>query len=289
MIGCVDCQQYFAEIDGRCALCRSLQRLTVEARRVSPPLRGWVVDQTRIWIAILQEEEQKWERAKAQEEARLAAAAATSKAISPVVAEAAGTEGLPQAVPGPAKVEPGTEEAVREGEVSPGVVSTPSEEKEEEVAIEEEEKPPVPVKEEPVEPAGKKKEKKKKDKDRPEVKEEVAKEEKKVKKEKNPKKKRKSRSRSRRMPRSRSRRRARSDRSSRSRSRRSPRKGDQGPPEPRSPPRGWQGSSGQHGFYSSSHRSYPEEGFERWGKNKGTTKRKKQQEWRNYNDYYYYR
>ena len=85
---CSECQQYLAEIDGVCALCRSLGRLCFEARQLGPCLRTWVVDQTRVWVSVLQEEGLKWR--KGQEEARRAAeaAAAASKAPSPAVSAA---------------------------------------------------------------------------------------------------------------------------------------------------------------------------------------------------------
>ena len=83
---CSDCQQYLAEIDGLCAFCRSVQRLTSELRRLGPCLRGWAIDQTRVWVSIVQEKAGKWE--KGAEAARKAAeAAATSKAASPVTSK----------------------------------------------------------------------------------------------------------------------------------------------------------------------------------------------------------
>ena len=287
MIGCAECQQYPAEIDGCCSLCRSLRRLAVEARRVSSSLRGWVIDQTRVWTSLLQEEEQKWEKARLREEARLAEAAATAKAPSPVVPEPPGVEIAASSTPGPEKVEPGLENLPREGGVSPGHISSPSAEEEESVKIEEEENLPLPEKEVVSEPPAKKKDKKKKEKDRLEKTSETATPVKKAKKEKNHKRKRKSSSRSRKKPRRSTPRRARSSRSPRSRSRRSPRRGDQRPPEPRYPPAGWRGASGHHRYSNSGYRRDQEEDFERWGQNKGITKRKKQHEWRCNNGYYY--
>ena len=97
---CSDCQQYLAEIDGLCAFCRSVQRLTSELRRLGPCLRGWAIDQTRVWVSIVQEEAGKWE--KGAEAARKAAeAAATSKAASPVTF----TQPVPEAGDQPAKEE----------------------------------------------------------------------------------------------------------------------------------------------------------------------------------------
>ena len=189
---CSDCQQYLAEIDGLCAFCRSVQRLTSELRRLGPCLRGWAIDQTRVWVSIVQEEAGKWE--KGAEAARKAAeAAATSKAASPVTF----TQPVPEAGDQPAKEEVKSEKreplAPKGREVSPGKISSPSEG----IPVENEELLPPAVKQEDIEEEPRRKEKKtKEDIAAPEERKE--KKDTKTKKEKAKKKSKKSRSRPRR-------------------------------------------------------------------------------------------
>ena len=165
MITCPECNQCFAEIDGSCALCRSLRRLATEARAVARALRGWVVDQTRVWVSLLQEESLKWEVAQAEarrrEEARQAAAAATSKAVSPVVATSSAAEGPAGEGEHPVKTEPAEESKRGECIISPGTISSlpegdQTEPQEEEVAV------PASVEEKGTSSAKKKKKDKKK-------------------------------------------------------------------------------------------------------------------------------
>ena len=295
---CGDCQQAFADIDGTCALCRSLRRLCLEARRVTPALRGWVVDQTRVWVSLLQEESQKWEaaqeEARRREESRLAAEAATSKAASPVVAGSHPAEAEVTEEVEPVKAPTVKVKEERECIISPGTVSSPPESKEE--IVEEEPTPPPKVSLEKTEVKKKKKKKKAEEPHQEEKEKSVKKEKTASKKDKVPKRKRKSSSRSRRR-----RRRSDSRRRSPSRSRRrtlSPQR--RPPPEPVNPPSNWRGEDqvGRHytpkareyqsystsqWTYTPSYREYAEESPPRWGKNKGLTKRKKQAEWRSYN------
>ena len=302
MITCPECNQCFAEIDGSCALCRSLRRLATEARAVAPALRGWVVDQTRVWVSLLQEESLKWEVAQAEarrrEEARQAAAAATSKAVSPVVATSSAAEGPAGEGEHPVKTEPAEESKRGECIISPGTISSlpegdQTEPQEEEVAV------PASVEEKGTSSAKKKKkDKKKKTKEETcHERERSASEEKAhIKKDKATKRKKKSSSRSRkRRRRSEDRRRS----SSRSR-RRSLARGSRKPPEPAHPPTEWHGRaetpryytprdreyrnySAQSWNYTPRYGEYVEESPPRWGQNKGLTKRKKQAEWRSYN------
>ena len=282
---CSDCQQYLAEIDGLCAFCRSVQRLTSELRRLGPCLRGWAIDQTRVWVSIVQEEAGKWE--KGAEAARKAAeAAATSKAASPVTF----TQPVSEAGDQPAKEEVKSEKreplAPKGREVSPGKISSPSEG----IPVENEELLPPAVKQEDIEEEPRRKEKKtKEDIAAPEERKE--KKDTKTKKEKAKKKSKKSRSRPRRSRRDS--RRPRRDRNSRprSRGRESPRRGDCRPPEPANPPSSWRGYS-QHRDYFQSYYLPPGNSDRydaNWGENKGQKKRKKQQEWRDaqFEDRYY--
>ena len=267
---CSDCQQYLAEIDGLCAFCRSVQRLTSELRRLGPCLRGWAIDQTRVWVSIVQEEAGKWE--KGAEAARKAAeAAATSKAASPVTSKEE------------VKSEKREPLAPKGREVSPGKISSPSEG----IPVENEELLPPAVKQEDIEEEPRRKEKK--------TKEDIAapeeRKEKKDTKTKKEKAKKKSRSRPRRSRRDS--RRPRRDRNSRPTSKggESPRRGDCRPPEPANPPSSWRGYS-QHRDYFQSYYLPPGNSDRydaNWGENKGQKKRKKQHEWRDaqFEDRYY--
>ena len=302
MITCPECNQCFAEIDGSCALCRSLRRLALEARAVAPALRGWVVDQTRVWVSLLQEESLKWGVAQAearrQEEARQAAAAATSKAGSPVVASSLEAEVPAGEKALPVKTEPAEESTKGECVISPGTISSPpgeeqTEPQEEEVSVR------VKVEEKEASPAKKKKkDKKKKTRERTchEREKSASAEKTHTKRDKATKRNKKSSSRSRKR-----RRRSEDRRRSSSRSeRRSAAKGSRRPPEPAYPPSEWHGQAETPGYYTPrdrEYRSYSSQGWTyytprygeyaeesppRWGTNKGLTKRKKQAEWRRY-------
>ena len=283
---CSDCHQYLAEIDGLCPFCRAVQRLNSELRRLGPGLRGWAIDQTRVWASIVQEEAGKWEKGaeaarKAAEEA--ASGAATPKAASHTVFSAPEPEAAEQP-PGegqPPKEEVKTEEkepeAAGPGIVSPGKISSSSEEE----IVPEKEPSPVKEVEEDIESKPKKKEKKSKKALEQEESQETVKE-KRDKKQKTKKKDKRSRSRTRVARRdSRRPKRGRSSRS-RTRERRSPRRGDRRPPEPANPPSGWRGASQHRTFGGGQY--YPPGDPNRydanWGENKGQKKRKKQQVWR---------
>ena len=77
MYPCHECGQSVAESDGRCPLCRSLQRLTWEANHLPIPLKDWALSKTREWCSILQDE--KFKFVVAQEEHQKATAAAACK------------------------------------------------------------------------------------------------------------------------------------------------------------------------------------------------------------------
>jgi outer membrane biosynthesis protein TonB len=121
-----------------------------------------VVDQTRVWVSLLQEESQKWEaaqeEARRREESRLAAEAATSKAASPVVAGSHPAEAEVTEEVEPVKAPTVKVKEERECIISPGTVSSPPESKEE--IVEEEPTPPPKVSLEKTEVKKKKKKKK---------------------------------------------------------------------------------------------------------------------------------
>lgn len=106
-----------------------------------------MVDQTRVWVSLLQEESQKWEaaqeEARRREESRLAAEAATSKAASPVVAGSHPAEAEVTEEVEPVKAPTVKVKEERECIISPGTVSSPPESKEE--IVEEEPTPPPKV------------------------------------------------------------------------------------------------------------------------------------------------
>ena len=115
---CQDCGLGFAEIDGVCSFCRALFRFTAEAKRLPVALRSWATDQTRVWLAILQEEAYKFRVA---EESRQAQESATPKAAAPTP-EGAGRPPQQGGVPPPVpeiEAKGGEIEVKQEGEEDP--------------------------------------------------------------------------------------------------------------------------------------------------------------------------
>ena len=78
MSTCDICKDAPAEIDGRCPPCRVINKLLGATTRVPPQLKGWLVDQVRIFTAVVEEETAKAEVQ--AEQFRKAAEAATPKA-----------------------------------------------------------------------------------------------------------------------------------------------------------------------------------------------------------------
>ena len=110
---CKDCGLALAEIDRVCSSCRSLSRFVAEARRLPLSLRGWATDQTRVWLALLQEESHKWRVAEEERQVRASATPKAPEAANAVSPPTAG--GAPP--PGPAEEpETGTADETKEGQ-----------------------------------------------------------------------------------------------------------------------------------------------------------------------------
>ena len=109
MVACADCQQYLADIDGTCPLCRALRRLSLEARSLPVALRTWATDQARVWVSLLQEERLKFLICSQQAAERQAVAASTPKASSPVVFGEPTPTTTQETLPAATKEEPAAE------------------------------------------------------------------------------------------------------------------------------------------------------------------------------------